>query len=256
MYVGDFSLPPDGGSEGPDHHDNQMVIIAPTWSSESESSFGDTDSSASKLNNDETVSIWMMSHELGETTTHQPSMVDHMMSSHDLVSEAVLSPTSSSLRDHVMSHDQSSLPDDQGPFSSQSIMFIEITNPVDRSNSMASESMTIPDSTPEVSSLVPESTSDMPNSVPEATSDMPNSVPESPPPTTVPESTVVVVNSSVPSIEGPTGPTGSAGPTGGGGGGFNYMLILYVVPPLGAVMLCLMCVTIMLCCRRYRRWGT
>ena len=43
----------------------------------------------------------------------------------------------------------------------------------------------------------------------------------------------------------PTGPPGNSG--------FNYKLILYVVPPLGVVLLCVVCVTMVLCCRKYKR---
>lgn len=48
-------------------------------------------------------------------------------------------------------------------------------------------------------------------------------------------------------------PSGSPTPPGGRTRGLNYMLIVYVVPPIGVVLLCVVMITVFLCCKRYRR---
>ena len=61
------------------------------------------------------------------------------------------------------------------------------------------------------------------------------------------------ITSSLPSPSHPTSLTTPTSPSSSGGLTLAVRLVLYVVPPVGGVLTCVVCVTLIICFRKYRR---
>ena len=61
------------------------------------------------------------------------------------------------------------------------------------------------------------------------------------------------ITSSLPSPSHPTSLTTPTSPSSSGGLSLAVRLVLYVVPPVGGVLTCVVCVTLIICFRKYRR---
>jgi len=73
------------------------------------------------------------------------------------------------------------------------------------------------------------------------------------PTSTVSDQMTVIHYSFLPGPSHPTSLTTPTTPGSLGGLSLTIRLVLYVVPPVGGVLLCVICVTLIICCRKYRR---